>query len=344
MSIPVTYWPDGALQGNVPVNDSLQSLSALGQAQVEQTLNAPPTTVLADVGKMWQVGTSPTGVWATPTRANNLALCTAAGVWRYFAPGTNAWLIWDKTSLQMKRWDGSAWTVFTSTSGSTSKGHIDGLILNWVSNTALTVTTGEAYVEGSAGVIAVNSNIAKSSLSLSNNTWYHVYLFLNGGSADVEIVTTAPAAAYSGTARSKTGDTSRRYLGSVRTNGSAAMFNFLHIGDRVKYRIDIGSNMRALSNGTATTITTVSLAAMMPTTARVASLRMANLATNMYFLTGTSDSTGMAVGAGILTVGPGADAHAEQPVASDQSMTYHYPSAPSGGGAYIDVEGFIFER
>lgn len=113
MSIPVTYWPDGALQGNIPVNDSLQSLAALGQANVEQTLNAPPTTVLADVGKMWLVGTSPSGAWLTPTnRANQLALCTAAGVWRYFSPATNVWLIWDKGTGQLKRWDLAAWVVF----------------------------------------------------------------------------------------------------------------------------------------------------------------------------------------------------------------------------------------
>lgn len=112
MSIPYTPWPDGALQGNVPVNDSLQALAALGQANVEQTLNAPPTTVLADAGKMWLIGTAPTGVWSG--RSNSLALCTAANVWRFFAPGSNAWIVWDKGSSQVKRYDttAAAWVVW----------------------------------------------------------------------------------------------------------------------------------------------------------------------------------------------------------------------------------------
>lgn len=99
MSIPATYSPDGALQGNIPVNASLQALAALGQAIVEQALNAPPTTTTADVGKMWLIGTSPTGAWAG--RAYQLALCTSANVWFYFTVD-NAWLIWDKNATQMK--------------------------------------------------------------------------------------------------------------------------------------------------------------------------------------------------------------------------------------------------
>jgi hypothetical protein len=112
MSIPVTYWPDGALQGNIPVNDSLQSLAALGQAAVESTTNTPPTTALADVGRMWLVSTAPTGAWSG--KANNLALCTAANVWRFFAPGTNAWIVWDKGTSQVKRYDTAiaAWVVW----------------------------------------------------------------------------------------------------------------------------------------------------------------------------------------------------------------------------------------
>lgn len=113
MSIPYTPWPDGALQGNIPVNDSLQAFSALGQAAVESTTNTPPTTALADVGRMWLVGTAPTGAWAG--RANNLALCTAANVWRFFAPGTNAWIAWDKGTSQVKRYDttAAAWVVWS---------------------------------------------------------------------------------------------------------------------------------------------------------------------------------------------------------------------------------------
>lgn len=347
MSIPVTYWPDGALQGNVPVNDSLQSLSALGQAQVEQTLNAPPTTVLADVGKMWQVGTSPTGVWATPTRANNLALCTAAGVWRYFAPGTNAWLIWDKAALQMKRWDGSAWSVFASTSGSTSKGHIDGLKMTWVSGTALTVTTGEAYVEGNTGVVAANSNIAKSSLSLSASTMYHVYLYLNGASPDIEIVTTAPAAAYSGSARSKTGDTSRRYIGSIITTASGSIAKFQH---DLPCTINYDENINAapyvvVSGGSATSATSVSCSAVVPTTGRSAILMANNNATGQYVYMSTSNAVNsLSTSFWKAFIVPVGSFRSEYRLDGAQAFNYMYDATPSGGNAFIRVTGYTFER
>lgn len=112
MSIPYTPWPDGALQGNIPVNDSLQALAALGQATVESTTNTPPTTTITDANRMWLVGTAPMGAWAG--KANNLALCTAANVWRFFAPGTNAWIAWDKGTSQVKRYDttAAAWVVW----------------------------------------------------------------------------------------------------------------------------------------------------------------------------------------------------------------------------------------
>jgi hypothetical protein len=106
------------------------------------------------------------------------------------------------------------------------RGYIDGLQMQWVSGTALTVSSGAAYIEGSAAVLNAPSAIPKTSLSLTASTWYHVYLYDNAGTPAVELVTTAPAAAYNGTARSKTGDTSRRYLGSVKTDSSGSIFNF----------------------------------------------------------------------------------------------------------------------
>lgn len=108
----------------------------------------------------------------------------------------------------------------------TGKGHIDGLRLEWVSGTSLRVTSGMAYIESLGYAIDVPAAITKSSLSLTVSTWYHVYLFDNAGTPDIEIVTTAPAAAYSGTARSKAGDSSRRWLGRLRTDSAGSIRPF----------------------------------------------------------------------------------------------------------------------
>ncbi|MFP3435921.1 hypothetical protein SB781_39850, partial [Paraburkholderia sp. SIMBA_061] len=60
---------------------------------------------------------------------------------------------------------------------------------------------------------------------------YHVYLFLDGTTPDVELSTTSPAAPYWGTARTKAGDTSRRYIGSFRTGSTGAVVQFQHQSD-----------------------------------------------------------------------------------------------------------------
>ncbi len=89
-------------------------------------------------------------------------------------------------------------------------GYIKGLKLTWVSGTALTVTSGAAYIPSLGRVIRLGANAAKAGLALAASTWYHVYLYLNAGVPDIEIVIAAPAAAYNGTARTKTGSLSSR--------------------------------------------------------------------------------------------------------------------------------------
>lgn len=110
MSIPYTKIPQGAIQPEIAINDSLQMIAAVAQCSVEQTLNTPPTTTLTDVEKVWLVGPVPTGAWVG--FANQLAICTAANVWRFAAPGTNSWVIWDKPGAVLKRWNGTAWVVY----------------------------------------------------------------------------------------------------------------------------------------------------------------------------------------------------------------------------------------
>jgi hypothetical protein len=151
------------------------------------------------------------------------------------------------------------------------KGYIDGLAMVWVSSTALTVRSGAAYIEGSSKVLRAAADIAKAGLALTASTWYHVYLYSNAGTPDVEIVTTAPATPYNGTACSKTGDTSRRYVGSVRTDASGNVLSFYHEAatGNVHYRVDLNTTgFKLVSGGTSTTDATVSAAGVIPATAR----------------------------------------------------------------------------
>lgn len=222
----------------------------------------------------------------------------------------------------------------------TPPGYIDGLKMVWVSGTALTVTSGAAYIQSLGRVLRVPSDIAKTALTLSASTWYHVYLFFNGAAADFELSTTAPAVPYNGTARAKTGDTSRRYVGSVLTDASGNICNFLQVGHSVKWRM---VPPRVLSNGLATAATTVSFAGAVPITSRLAMVRLINTATAGRVKTSTSDASADLVTLEVAA-GPSRDAYIDHPLDASQAMTYRFDAAPTGGGAYIDVYGYQFER
>ena len=77
--------PSNSLQPSVAINDALQVLDALVQlAVVTVTLTAPPVTTEDDVGKRWIVAAGGTGDWAS--HDTHVALCTAAGLWRFIVP------------------------------------------------------------------------------------------------------------------------------------------------------------------------------------------------------------------------------------------------------------------
>lgn len=114
MSIPTTTWPDGAQQGNVPVNDTFQILGCLVQCAVETETAMPPTPDPEDdVGKAWIVAASATGDWSG--HDTDIALYTGVtdAPWRFF-DAREGWLARDKTANRHKVFDGSVWELFTT--------------------------------------------------------------------------------------------------------------------------------------------------------------------------------------------------------------------------------------
>lgn len=172
----------------------------------------------------------------------------------------------------------------------TPRGYIDGLSMEWVSGTSLRVTSGAAFIPGRGSALELPSAVTKSGLSLAANTWYHVYLFDNAGNADVEVVTTAPAAPYIGTARAKTGDTSRRYVGSVRTGASNQILRFTHdsSSQSINYVVDLNTPpLLLVSNGTTAnggTGVAVSCASAVPVTAKRLLAFFENTGSNIVFI------------------------------------------------------------
>jgi len=221
-------------------------------------------------------------------------------------------------------------------------GYRDGLKLQWVSGNALTVNSGAAYIPSLGRVLRVPNAIAKTGLVLAVSTWYHVYLWLNGSNPDIEILPAAPSAVYNGVARTKSGDISRRYLGSVLTDGNGALWQFAHDGRYVRWLCYVGAvGFRPLSMGAATSPTNVSLAAWIPPTSTQAYLRLTNGATKGMVLYDVPNRAGQY---GMFSVDAGQTCYAEVPTDAQQNVSYTYVNAPTGAAAFVDVFGYLLER
>lgn len=230
----------------------------------------------------------------------------------------------------------------------TPAGYIDGLKMVWNSATSISVTSGACYIQGSNAVVSFPATLILPGLSLAASTWYHLYGYLNAGVPAVELVTTAPAAPYSGTARAKTGDTSRRYLGSVLTDGSGNLFKFTQHLNRINYYVDLATGtapFRVLVGGIATIRTTISLSSCIPVTSTLANFRASNGDTAAAFRIDNSNS-GLTGSSALISIPPGGSASAYTDFPSDvnQSIIYFMNSTPSGIGGLIDVLGYTYER
>jgi hypothetical protein len=233
--------------------------------------------------------------------------------------------------------DGLAWAGLSGGGGGGDSLPIDaigGLQLQWVSGTALTVGTGYAVLPDGT-IINVETAIAKSSLSLSNNTWYHVYLYDNSGTPDIEIVTTAPATAYFGLARAKTGDTSRRYLGSVLTDGSGDIYPFIMQGTKIKYNTaNATTPFRVLTSGAETSNTAVSTAGCVPSTAALVFVFAIQNGTPSGFVQNSAGQT--------LVIALSGQRFAFETFL--QSGNLYYKNSTTGGVFHLDILGYEFER
>lgn len=223
-------------------------------------------------------------------------------------------------------------------------GYISGLGLKWISNTSVSIGPGAAEIESTGRAIKLDSELEKNGLSLSANTQYHLYLYDNFGTTDVEITTTAPSTPYSGTAASKSGVTSKRYIGGIRTDGSGNVRPFQHFHNSGVYiwRLSESGTIwtRMLNGGSATTATSISCLS--------ASLSVANAL--LCFVTApvvggvriaSADDT-LSSTSSQLPLGSGSKVEALLSCSSSQQIQYLNSSASQQ--TYVDVFGFILDR
>ena len=218
---------------------------------------------------------------------------------------------------------------------------ITGMVLTWDAVDGITVGTGQCYTEGGDNISA-SSAIAKTSLSLSTSTWYHVYVYLSGGSPAAEVVTTAPAA-WTGTAYSKTGDTSRRYVGSVLTDGSGNIIPFEHYANKIIYKLYQvnGAPHNVLAAGTSTTAVALDLTGVVPATSRLAIVQINNSSDKTAY---TSENSSVATGQKTGFARAGAVIVIEHAMDASQQIFYAISSAVGSGSLEVNVMGYIFDR
>ena len=209
-----------------------------------------------------------------------------------------------------------------------------GMHLQWDATDGITVLTGQCYTESGDNVSA-SSVIAKASLSLSVSTLYNVYVYLSGGSPAAEVVTTAPVA-WTGTAYSKTGDTSRRYVGTIFTDGSGNIIPFLHVDNRMYYNTaTTAAPIRVLAAGADTSATAVDVSGIVSSIAQVVFVRASN--DHASVVARLSNSSGD------IIVSVKAVTQAVCDVFIEAGNIYYFNSAGSGS-TYIEVLGYVVDR
>lgn len=233
--------------------------------------------------------------------------------------------------------------------GSPGLGYIDGLNMVWNSATSLSVTSGAAYIPSLGHVLQSPATLTLSSLVLTASTWYHIYLYLNSGTPAIECVTTAPAAPYNGNARAKTGDTSRRYIGSIKSDTSGNVINFDHnaMMGAVYYKTNLNNNgLLALSNGSATTNTIVSLSAGIPVTANQVYAFFDNSGTGTPVVFVSSADIAASTIMFYLRPAPSGTSTEVKSFLSvyNQSIAYQFTGSPTSGGLSCYIAGYTYTR
>lgn len=218
--------------------------------------------------------------------------------------------------------------------GGVGPGYIEGLIPQWVSSTSISLSSGAAFIPGPAKTVVVPTTLTLAGLTLTANTWYYLYLYDGSGTATIELVTNAPSATYSGSARTKSGDATRRFICALRV-GVSGLRSFMPSGDMIFYT-ENQSALAILSGGTATSSTVVSASQLVPVTTSRCSL-------GLFGGGGTTMSVGFPGGGEILSCGAGSRFVASAFTDSSQNIRYLFNGAPSTGGT-ISVSGYGMDR
>jgi len=161
------------------------------------------------------------------------------------------------------------------------KSYIEGLMLTWNGAQSLTVSEGSAYIPGSSSILQLTNPLTLSGMVTSASTLYHIYLYSNGGTPSIEFSTAVPLS-YSGGGYTKTGDNTRRYLGSIVTIAANSIVPFSHHPGTMSYSGNLSTAPFFILNASVITSQPVNCSGVAPLTA----YRMKG-----FFINAASDAT-----------------------------------------------------
>lgn len=220
--------------------------------------------------------------------------------------------------------------------GGVSEGYIQGLIPTWNSANSITVGTGVAWIPGISKSIKVSSPITLSGLTLSAATWYYIYLYDNAGTPAIEFVTDAPSTPYSGHARTKTGDNTRRFIAALRVQESNSIRKFFWSEDYINY-LDNSALYPVFVSFGGTTATNFPLSNRIPPITRRIHFQVYGPATGGTLSIGDSAANALvSCSAGVRFMG-------HMIAAQDQSIFASHNAAVTGGST-LDIRGYGSER
>jgi hypothetical protein len=215
--------------------------------------------------------------------------------------------------------------------------YISGLMFARASANTVAVYAGAAWIPGLSKVIEVQATVFTPAAALAASSMYHLYLYQNNGVTAAELSGTPPTA-YAGFSYIKSGDGTRRYLGSLVTDASGSIIDFwCPRPGALRYITTIGT-MRPVSNGLATSAAAVSVSNVVPITARGLAIQVYN---------GGSPATGfvgIAANTQLINVQPGLKVIMDDLPITSPAFTYNMSGATNTAGLYVDVLGYSFER
>lgn len=218
----------------------------------------------------------------------------------------------------------------------------------------VTIGPGLAYMPSSR---RLTMDTAWTAVVTATSAWRHFYVYLDTSTdpatATIEASTTVPSATYFGTARTKNGDTSRRYLGSMYFFADGKALPFVHTqigmqGNRLDYQASGGiavATAAVLNISIIQTPTTISCATLVPSNCRTMHAQAFNTCGLPAYISNPDDGTVSATNYQRAILANNSDQLELTVSASSQSISYVIGAGLIlTGGLSLRVIGYVFDR